>query len=57
MGPMFEIVIRVVIFCGVSLYMWSVASSLERIAADLRRIADRSGPKQPAEDSERLIDA
>lgn len=54
---MFEMLIQVLIFFGVASFMWSVSSSLQQIANDLRTIADRSGSKPPAEDSEQLIGA
>ncbi len=54
---MLELAIQVVIFCGVSTFMWSVANSLQQIAKDLRIVAIRSGSKPPAEDPEQLIDA
>jgi len=57
MGETFEIIVKVAVFVGVALYMWSVSSSLERLARDVKRLADRVGTKEPAEDSERLIDA
>jgi hypothetical protein len=56
MSATFEIIIRVVVFFGVALYMGSGSSSLEKIAKDLGRIADRPGPKPRGEDPERPID-
>jgi len=57
MGEAFEIVGKVAVFVGVTLYMWSVSNSLESLARDIKRLADRSGAKEAAEDSQRLIDA
>ena len=47
--------LELVLFFGIAFYMWSVSSSLEEIAKDLRRIADQSGAKPPPEDPQGLI--
>jgi hypothetical protein len=55
MGDVFEFVIKVAVFVGVALYMWSVSSSLESLARDVKRLADRTGPKEPVGDSDQII--
>ena len=55
MGEVFEFVIKAAVFVGVALYMWSVSSSLESLARDVRRLADRSGAKEPVGDSDQVV--
>jgi hypothetical protein len=40
MGEQWPTVLRVVIGVGIAVFMWSVASSLEKIALALSRLAD-----------------
>jgi hypothetical protein len=54
---MFGLFMQVVIFVGVAVFMWSVSSSLEQIAGDLKRLADHTGAKESVEDMDRLLDA
>ena len=58
MGVTWAMIIRVAVVFGVALFMGSVSSSLEQIARDLRRIADRAGPKPlPGEGSGLLVES
>ncbi len=52
---MFDMLIQVLIFCGVASFMWSVSDSLQQIAKDLRSVAGRSGSKPSAEDPEQPL--
>jgi hypothetical protein len=55
MGEVFEFVIKAAVFIGVALYMWSVSSSLERLARDFKRLADCTGAKEPVGDSDQVV--
>ena len=43
MKDILELILRVAIFIGIALFMWSVSASLETIAQAMKRLADRSG--------------
>lgn len=49
MSATVAIVFRVAVFIGIAVYMWSVSTSLEQIAKDLRRLADRTSGKETAD--------
>jgi hypothetical protein len=51
MGEAVETILRVAVIIGLALFCWSVASSLEKIAAALTRLADdRKGADPPGGD-------
>lgn len=45
MGDLVEFVVRVAIFMGIAAFLGSVASSLEKIARALTRLADAQHPQ------------
>ena len=42
MGETLEVIVRMGIFVGIAAFMWSVSSSLETIAQELKRQSERA---------------
>jgi hypothetical protein len=49
MGETFELVLRIVLILGIAAFMWSVSSSMERIAEALSRLADHDRKERAPE--------